>query len=601
MTQEAREPRTAPQRAKLAAEKTAVPAAEQAATAGATTSTTPAAARQRPGTAQVAGQVTARPERCLLASAAHTDERDLAGLLSRDAGIKVLRTFVPQHSLEPRYGGPATAARIAVIEAGPAQAAALSALPGLYVEPDPPLEYGEPRLVPAGLGTVPHGESVPVTVTVRDDAERPIAAALVHLLCPGTAAAGLTDKDGWATLSVPKDLVETALLLEVRPRGGHYDSALIRPRLTGREPHVVTCRRLTAALPDFPERAHVTWAERVLGLDRVPPTFRGHGVRVGLIDSGAHAGHPDLADRLADGRDVLGQDDKSWRQDALGNGTACAALIVGTDDRTGIVGLAPEAELHCLKVMPGGYGSDLIEALDYAIAERLDLVQLSVNCAAAGGLGGTGPGGPLLLAQKLEQARQAGVACVVAAGDGAGPVPFPANLPQVLTVGAVGLHGTFPPESRSALEAGGPASPEGLFVPGFANGGPEVDVCAPGVAIISAVPHGGYSALDGTALAAAHVTAVATLVLAHHPVFRDGRGPQGAERVDHLFGVLKASARRPLFGPYGAADPAHCGAGIPDAAQCVTSYPAAWAGPPAPAANAAVFAAMGLGTGLGAY
>jgi subtilisin family serine protease len=139
----------------------------------------------------------------------------------------------------------------------------------------------------------------------------------------------------------------------------------------------------------------------------------------------------------------------------------------------------------------------------------------------------------------------------------------------VLTVGAVGLHGTFPPESHQALDASGPSSVEGLFPARFTNCGPEVDVCAPGLSIVSAVPRGGYAALDGTCLAATHVTAVAALVLAHHPMFRDGHGPLGAERVDRLFALIKSSARQLVFGPYSSADPARCGAGIPDAAQCV--------------------------------
>ena len=563
MSQEAREPRPTPQRAKTTAEKTTeTTRAASPGARGAESATAHARSHQRPGAHP--GYVTARPERCMVASAAHTDERDLAGLLSQDAGIRVLRTFASQGPGPSRYGQAARSARIAVIEAGPGQAAVSAALPGLYVEPDPPLGYGEPREVPAGPPPVPYGEPVTLTVTVHDDADRPVETAAVHLLCPGAAVTAVTGKDGRAQLAVPGELLDAALLLEVRPRGGHYGSVLIRPRLSRGEPNLVACRRLTTALRDFPEHAHVSWAERALGLDRMPPTFRGHGMRVGLIDSGAQDRHPDLADHLGNGRDVLGQDDKSWRQDRLGVGTACAALIAGRDDGTGVVGIAPEAEVNCLRVMPGGYGSDLIEALDYAIAERLDVVQLSVHCA----------GPSRLVAEKIEQARQAGVACVAAAGDGGGPVPFPANLPQVLTVGAVGLHGTFPPESRAAtLEATGPASPEGLFAPAFTNAGPEVDVCAPGVAVVCAVPNGGYAALDGTSIAAAHVTAVAALVLAHHPLLRDGRGPQGAERVDQLFALIRASARQPMFGPYGMTDPARCGAGIPDAAQCVSYAP----------------------------
>jgi hypothetical protein len=550
MTQEAREPRPAAQRGRSAAEKNTEPVRAPAASG---------AARSQASPAQRSGYAASQPQRYLVASSERADELSIAGMLSRDAGIRVLRTLAPDRPAQAGYGAAAGVARVAVVEAGPEHAAALAAQPELYVEPDYPLGYGSPQAVPAGPSTVPHSEPITITVTVHDDADRPVESAAVYLLCPGTAVTAATGKDGKAHLSAPREQLEAALLLEVRPRGGHYSSTLVRPRLGEKGPNLIACRRLTSALRDFPERANQSWADRVLGFDRVPPTFRGHGVRVGLIDSGVHDGHPDLADRIGSGRDVLGQDDKSWRQDLLGTGTHSAALLVGDDDGTGIVGLVPEAELHCLRVMPGGYTGDLIEALDYAIAERLDVVQLSVHC--------TGPS--RLLLAKIEQARQAGVACIAAAGDDGAAVPFPANLSQVLTVGAVGLHGTFPPESHQALEASGPSSVEGLFPARFTNAGPEVDVCAPGVSIVSAVPHGGYAALDGTCIAATHVTAVAALVLAHHPMFRDGHGPQGAERVDRLFALIKSSARQPVFGPYGSADPARCGLGIPDAAQCV--------------------------------
>ncbi len=54
------------------------------------------------------------------------------------------------------------------------------------------------------------------------------------------------------------------------------------------------------------------------------------------------------------------------------------------------------------------------------------------------------------VATKVRQARQAGVACIVAAGNSAGPVQFPGNLPDVLTVAAIGKFGTFPPDSMHA-------------------------------------------------------------------------------------------------------------------------------------------------------
>jgi hypothetical protein len=82
----------------------------------------------------------------------------------------------------------------------------------------------------------------------------------------------------------------------------------------------------------------------------------------------------------------------------------------------------------------------------------------------------------------------------------------------------------------------------------------------------------GYGPLSGTATAAAHVAAVAALVLAHHPQFAATPGSasavRDARRVDGLFQVL-VSACRPLpeLGPFRA------GAGLPDAAVAVGVAP----------------------------
>lgn len=177
-----------------------------------------------------------------------------------------------------------------------------------------------------------------------------------------------------------------------------------------------------------------------------------------------------------------------------------------------------------------------------------------------------------LLAAKVGQAREHGIACVAAVGDGGGPIAWPAAVPGVLAVSAIGQLGSFPPDSGIAAELTGPPTPDGLFVPRFANHSPGIDCCAPGVAIVSGLPPASYGPLDGTAIAAAHVAAVAGLVLAHHPQFRPeaGRSPvvRDETRVDRLFQLILASCR-PLPG----LDPLRSGAGVPDAAVAVGVTP----------------------------
>jgi len=134
-------------------------------------------------------------------------------------------------------------------------------------------------------------------------------------------------------------------------------------------------------------------------------------------------------------------------------------------------------------------------------------------------------------------------------------------------VGAVGQLGTFPPGSGLAAQLAGPPTPDGLFAPRFANHGPGIDCCAPGVAIVSGLPPASYGPVSGTGIAAAHVAAAAVLVLAHHPQF----GPQvsrDASRVDQLFYLILAFCR-----PLPAIGRLRSGAGLPNVPAAVGVAP----------------------------
>jgi subtilisin len=82
------------------------------------------------------------------------------------------------------------------------------------------------------------------------------------------------------------------------------------------------------------------------------------------------------------------------------------------------------------------------------------------------------------------------------------------------------------------------------------------------VAIVSTVPGGGYTAADGTSAAAAHVTGLAALVLAHHPLFQEGSFTGRSEqRVHALFELIRASSVPRIL------DRQRGGAGVPDLAH----------------------------------
>jgi subtilisin family serine protease len=396
-----------------------------------------------------------------------------------------------------------------------------------------------------------HSPTLVFTIVVLDKDGAPVADAEVSLFGGLLQASGRTDARGEATVTVYGDSPHTISGLYVKPRADYWSFYQRDPDLGTEEPNIVDLRALSdwPALPGFPGRSAVGWGERAMRLDQLPQGFRGQGIRIAIIDSGAATSYTNL-NRIRNGVDIVNDNPDTWTQDLLGHGSHCAGVIGGADPGFGIRGFAPDAEIHVCKLFPGGQISQLIQALDYCIEHQIDVVNLS--------LGGTGPS--VALEQAILRARQAGVACIAAAGNSGGPVQYPAASPQVLAVAAIGKIDEFPRDSYHVATINPDVDAQGYFTARFSCFGPQVDVCAPGVGIVSSVPPNNFGAWDGTSMAAAHVTGLAALMLAHHPAFQGQARMRSGERVDRLFQLIRMSARRVSL-----ADPARVGHGMPDA------------------------------------
>ena len=476
---------------------------------------------------------------------------DLANALP---DVKIVRRIQPRGLNAFSAGGPSSQTpEILVAEMDPARGAALraSAPPNVIVEPDAFLRHSA-DLTPFdfnGVMPIAAGVGVDVQLRVVGAGGKALPKATVYVYGQAFPAQGVTDERGEVVVTLYGGPIQTVQAVYVKPIADHWDRMIRTPALQAGAMNTVQLRPLSDTFAGFPQQGMIGWGQRLMKLDRLDASFNGAGVKIGIVDSGCDNAHPQLR-HVTRGSDLTNGGDKaSWVNDLIGHGTHCAGIITAASEGVaGIRGFAPKAEVHSLKVFPGGRFSDLIDALDECIDRQLDVINMS--------LGSSEPSE--LVTQKIGEARQNGIACIVAAGNSSGPVQFPGLLPTVLTVSAIGKLNEFPADSYHAQTIVPQLVAGSIFSPKFTCFGPQIAVGAPGVAIVSTVPGGGYAAWDGTSMATPHVTGMAALLLAHHPLLAGARAARSEQRVAQLFSLLGASSVRFL------GDPAREGVGAPD-------------------------------------
>lgn len=499
--------------------------------------------------------VSSRTNQYMIAPADRSTTTALVQLLRNFGVAEVTRTLEPRGDMCPP---------VAIVQMSAENAASLraSARGMLIVEADPPLQAASAFRTPASVCAaataavaVPFGPGFTTTIQVLSESEEPVERALVELVGRRWIAQGITDGAGKVMLTLIGELPEQVTELLVKPRMGFWNACQTNPKLQTDAVNAVTLRPLT-------EAGEFGWGGRAMRFDQLPSDYRGGGIKIALIDSGVAASHWQLG-TVKHGFDAPRSEERRWSQDAAGHGTPCAGILVASAaGPNSLRGYAPDAELHVCKLPPDASCSDLISALDYCIETKVDIACVGFASSR----------GSTIVEQRIVAAKQLGTATIAAAGSTGGPVQFPACSPHVLAVGAIGHAGTFPENSLEAVLAEASrdwtmmSAGSGLFVPAFSCTGPEIDLCAPGVAVISCQSSDGHAACDGTSLAAPHVAALAALVLAHRREFRRdfiGRDPR---RVERLFGILKETAQ-PLGSPW------QTGAGMPDAPRALEIQP----------------------------
>ncbi len=534
--------------------------------------------------------IAAKPAGALHPMLAPVAPKTIEDALRSDPRVQYLRTIRLQPGLTSLTLDPFAPQDVYVVRTTPKTAADISQHIGhlAYIERDEPLRIAPAS--PATLGNVRPGPgagaltatTLRVAITVAGKNLTPLPDAHVVIFGSQSGTQGVTDQAGQVALTLPGETGETVRGIAVTPRANYWSAWVPNPLLSTGGSFTVTLASLDQAFPDadfpgfpgFPSRGVTGWGLSAMHADQLQPEWRGQGITIGLVDTGVAAGtHSDLAGQITGGYNVVEQDPASWDRDKEGHGTHCAGVIAALDNGQGVRGIAPGAKLYSYTAFPGCRYSTLIDALNCCIRDNVDIINLSLGTDVISDL----------VEQKIQQAKQYGIACIAAAGNESGAVQFPACSPNVLGVAAVGRQGTFPPgtwqraEAATSNDSGPMTSADGFFSPAFTCFGPGISLCAPGAAVLSCYPPNDYAVMDGTSIAAAHVTGLAALVLAHHPDFQGPYRERNARRVDRLFQILMLGARPLALGAPSTALP-RTGAGLADAARAL-GVPAAAAAP----------------------
>ena len=220
---------------------------------------------------------------------------------------------------------------------------------------------------------------------------------------------------------------------------------------------------------------------------------------IAVLDTGFVLDHEDLVGRFIDGWDVIGGDSDpslpAGGGTAVSHGTLVSGVIAGiADNSKGVAGLDWNVRIMPIRVMDnngGGNTATVTAGINYAFSNGADIINMSLG----------GDNGDSVLESAINNAYNSGITLVAASGnDSRLGISYPAKYQNVIAVGS---------SDSSDIRAAS------------SNYGPELDIVAPGVSIMttatiwngSGYTTNQYGSASGTSLAAPYVSALVSLVV----------------------------------------------------------------------------------------
>ena len=306
-----------------------------------------------------------------------------------------------------------------------------------------------------------------------------------------------------------------------------YARLLADPRVAYVEPNY---RMHVQQIPNDPSYSREYWT-RSINLEAAWDITTGSpNVIVAVIDAGVYSDHPDLVGRLLPGMNFVDNSTNTMDDSTSQHGTMVTLLAAAKgNDGVGQAGVAWNVKILPIKAINSegdGNSGVVANGIHWAVDHGATVINLSLG----------GPDFSQSVSREIGYARAKNVIVVAAAGNEPNERDFPADDPNVITVGASDQNNNYA-DFTSVVN--------------------KVDVAAPGVKIPMYLPEksADLSEHSGTSFSAPIVTGVIALMQSVRP---------GLRQEDAL-SILKSTAR-----DIGTPGPdAQSGAGLIDAARAL--------------------------------